>query len=58
MSSVTFFSFLFREKKENGGKVEARATLERARTLGMVVVEAIKGQRSDRYTRAQMMEGG
>lgn len=34
-----------------------RATLERARTVGMVAVEAVKGQRGDRYTRAQMTEG-
>lgn len=35
-----------------------RATLERARTLGTVAVEAVKGQRGDRCTRAQMIEGG
>lgn len=29
-----------------------------SRTLGTVAVEAVKGQRGDRYTRAQMMEGG
>lgn len=57
MSFVAFFSS-FLGKKENEGKVEARATLERARTLGTVAVEAVKGQRGDRYTRAQMMEGG
>lgn len=34
-----------------------RATLERARIVGMVAVEAVKGQRGDRYTRAQMTEG-
>lgn len=42
-------------------KVEARATLERARTLGTTAVEAVKGQRGDRYTVyacAPMMEGG
>lgn len=50
--TASHFFFLFRE---NEGKVEARAILERARTLGMV--EAVKGQRGDRYTRAQMMEG-
>lgn len=35
-----------------------RATLERVRTLSMVAVEAVKGQRGDKYTRAQMTEGG